>query len=749
MQNIKSGSKRSSGFKRRSAAAGNRRDAMIHLRRCVLSRLLRPPCLTAATHANSLLSLHLRRLLSSAAEPFAVEDYLVESCGLTRARAEKVSGKLSHLRSPSKPDAVLAFLSGLGLTRPDIAAAVASDPRLLCARVDRTLDARVAELGGIGLSRSQIARLIPLARGGFRIKSLGSKLAFLVTVPGGCQDELWAIKPGTRLFALAVVKFAILSQEKITKKSGLFKKLGWSQEDLSLAAKNMPSILAMGEKRLRQRMKFLTEDVGLEIPYIAQRPALMFYSIERRLLPRHCLINVLKRNGLLKINYDFYSTALISNEKFLDKFVHPYVESVPGIGASFLASSGHRASPPPRTPIPSSPSTAAAAAPIPPEPFAVEDYLVDSCGLTRARAKKASGKLSHLRSPSNPDAVLAFLSGLGLSRPDIAAVVVNDPLFICARVDKTLATRVAELADLGLSRSQIARLIPVVRSLFRCKSLAPRLAFLLTVFGSFDRCLEVIKTNYGVLSSNVEAVIKPNLAVLKECGISIADRPSYAFASRVISRPTKHLEEAVVLANEFGAKQGTRVFTNAVMIFGILGQEKLAKKLEFFKKLGWSQDDLSLAVRSMPHILAMKEERMRRGMKFLTEDVGLEIPYIARRPALTMYSIERRLLPRHCLINVLKGNGLLKADYDFYNISVISNDDFMEKFVQPYVESVPGLGDAYASSCTGCGVHQLKLLSKLEAVLEEHKGEEDVPMLLLAVYQQPGTIHRQRTRLHT
>uniref|UniRef100_A0A0E0E1L1 Uncharacterized protein n=1 Tax=Oryza meridionalis TaxID=40149 RepID=A0A0E0E1L1_9ORYZ len=135
-----------------------------------------------------------------------------------------------------------------------------------------------------------------------------------------------------------IVKFAILSQEKITKKLGLFKKLGWSQEDLSLAAKNMPSILAMGEKRLRQRMKFLTEDVGLEIPYIAQRPALMLYSIEHRLLPRHCLINVLKRNGLLKINYDFYSTAVISNEKFLDKFVHPYVESVPGIGDAYASS---------------------------------------------------------------------------------------------------------------------------------------------------------------------------------------------------------------------------------------------------------------------------------------------------------------------------------------------------------------------------------------------------------------------------
>jgi mTERF domain-containing protein len=146
--------------------------------------------------------------------------------------------------------------------------------------------------------------------------------------------------------------------------------------------------------------------------------------------------------------------------------------------------------------------------------------------------------------------------------------------------------------------------------------------------------------------------------------------------------------------------------------FAILSQGKITKKSGLFKKLGWSQEDLSLAAKNMPSILAMGEKRLRQRMKFLTEDVGLEIPYIARRPALTMYSIERRLLPRHCLINVLKGNGLLKANYDFYNISVISNDDFMEKFVQPYVESVPGLGDAYASSCTGCGVHQLKLLSK-------------------------------------
>uniref|UniRef100_A0A0D9WNH7 Uncharacterized protein n=1 Tax=Leersia perrieri TaxID=77586 RepID=A0A0D9WNH7_9ORYZ len=317
--------------------------------------------------------------------------------------------------------------------------------------------------------------------------------------------------------------------------------------------------------------------------------------------------------------------------------------------------------------------SSAAAAPVSPKPFAVEDYLVESCGLTRARAAKISGDLAHLKSPSKPNAVLAFLSGLGLSRSDIAVAVVSDPRLLCAKVDKTLGANVADLSELGMSRSQM---------------------------------------NTRVLSYNIEQVIKPNLVVLQQCEITITNLPYYAFMSRVIGRPTKHLEQAVVLANKFELKQGTSMFSMAVVTFAIISQEKLAKTLQLLKKLGWSQDDLSLAVKYKPNILAMKEETLCRNMKFLTKDVGLEIPYIARRPALLFYSFECRLLPRHCLINVLKEHGLVKTSYDYFRIAMISNDKFMDKFVHPYVESVPGLGDAYASSCAGCGVHQLVLLSK-------------------------------------
>ena len=136
---------------------------MLRLHKYVLTQLLPSSSL-------STISLPLGRLISAAApavspnpSSFAVEEYLVATCGLTRPQAAKASTKLSHLKSPSNPDAVLAFLADLGLSGADVAALVAKDPKFLCAKVEKTLAPNVAELTGLGLSRAEIARLVSLA----------------------------------------------------------------------------------------------------------------------------------------------------------------------------------------------------------------------------------------------------------------------------------------------------------------------------------------------------------------------------------------------------------------------------------------------------------------------------------------------------------------------------------------------------------------------------------------------------------
>ncbi|KAF7100337.1 hypothetical protein CFC21_101865 [Triticum aestivum] len=279
-----------------------------------------------------------------------------------------------------------------------------------------------------------------------------------------------------------------------------------------------------------------------------------------------------------------------------------------------------------------------------PGPFAAEDYLVATCGVPRAQAVKAAKKISHLKSSSKPDAVVAFLSGLGVPRSDIAAIVAVDPWFLCASVERTLAPRVTELRELGLSRSEVARLIPLALCSFRSSSLRGNLDFWLSVFGSYEKLLKALKMNSGLLAADLEKVAKPNLALLQQCGLSpsVFSEP---FISRVLIRTPKKVQDALVHIDKFGVSQNSRMFLYALVAFTVQSPEKLTDKIGVLETLGWSQGDVLLAVKTMPGILTISEERLQKNVHFLTKVAGLEISYIAQRPVLLKYSLERRLFP--------------------------------------------------------------------------------------------------------
>ncbi|KAB8109293.1 hypothetical protein EE612_045512 [Oryza sativa] len=151
-------------------------------------------------------------------------------------------------------------------------------------------------------------------------------------------------------------------------------------------------------------------------------------------------------------------------------------------------------------------------------PFSMEDYLVDTCGLTAAQALKASKNVSHLKSATKPDVVLAILSGVGLSGADLAAVVAAEPWLLC-----TKAPSVASLRHrVGLSDPQIASLLLLpggAKGLHTC-DMAPRLEFWIPFLGSFEMLLKILKRNNAIVSSSLEKVIKPNIALLRECGLT-------------------------------------------------------------------------------------------------------------------------------------------------------------------------------------------------------------------------------------
>ncbi|RCV20898.1 hypothetical protein SETIT_4G095000v2, partial [Setaria italica] len=342
-----------------------------------------------------------------------------------------------------------------------------------------------------------------------------------------------------------------------------------------------------------------------------------------------------------------------------------------------------------------------------PAPFSLEDYLVAACGLAPAQARKASKKAyceaskhagkpfeefsySRLNSASNPDAFLALLTGLGLSRADIAAVVVADPLILRSRVEKIRPRLIALRDRVGLSTPEIVRFLLVGSRILRYVNIAAHVEFLISVYGSFERLLVVLKRNTNLLKMSLERVIEPNIALLHQRGLSARDIAQLCSnAPRLLSYSPERVKDS-------------RMFWQAVSVVAHDTKEKVAARLEFLKStLGCYESEVATAVSKMPSILGISEECLHRKIQFLVNEVGLGPQYILQRPALFAFSLEKRLVPRHCVMKVLLAKGLLDSKRSFYTLAQYGEETFKFRFIDSHQDSVPGLADAYATAHAG------------------------------------------------
>ncbi|KAM3317703.1 hypothetical protein ACQJBY_035419 [Aegilops geniculata] len=347
--------------------------------------------------------------------------------------------------------------------------------------------------------------------------------------------------------------------------------------------------------------------------------------------------------------------------------------------------------------------SAAAPAIFPNPSFAVEEYLVSTCGLTRPQALKASPKLSHLKSPAKPDAVLALLAGLGLSGADIATLVARDPLLLCAQVEKTLAPNVAGLTGLGLSRSEVARLVSLGPERFRSRSLVSKLHYCLPLFGSSENLLRALKRNLYLLSSDLDDVAKPNVAYLRECGLGACDISKLCSRQPwLLTADLGRVQAMVECAENIGVPRASGMFRHALHAVAFLSEDKIAARVKYLKNtFRWTDAEVGMAVSKAPSVLARSKESLQRRSEFLISEVGLEPVYIAQRSVILGHSLEGRLRPRYYALKFLKENGLLKRDPSYCTVFKATEKVFRKMFICPHKEAAPHLEEDYDAACKG------------------------------------------------
>jgi mTERF domain-containing protein len=214
-----------------------------------------------------------------------------------------------------------------------------------------------------------------------------------------------------------------------------------------------------------------------------------------------------------------------------------------------------------------------------------------------------------LISAKNPNAILALLSGAGLSRADIAAVVSADPLLLRASV-KNIAPRLLALRDrVSLSTPQIASFLLVSSRALRSCDAVPRLEFFISFYGSFEKVLVDANRNRNLLISSLERLIKPNIALFRRCGVrDVAHLGSTV--PRLLTYNPERLKECLPRAEQLGVPPTSGLFGLAVVVVSCMSKEKVAAKFEFFKRtLGCSESEISTAVSKTPAIIAISDWR--------------------------------------------------------------------------------------------------------------------------------------------
>ncbi|GER24760.1 mitochondrial transcription termination factorfamily protein [Striga asiatica] len=291
-------------------------------------------------------------------------------------------------------------------------------------------------------------------------------------------------------------------------------------------------------------------------------------------------------------------------------------------------------------------------------------YLVSSCGLAPEVAVRASSKL-HLKSPENPDAVLNLLREYGFTAADISVMVARWPNVLSACPDRTLLPKLEFFTSIGVPLPILASKLsrnPSVLSYSLKYTLIPSHDILKNLLGSDKLVVQVFKRAPLIFGWCLAGDFSSNLSMLAARGV-----PSSSLISLVTSQPRvlvaspEKLSSHVDRAIEMGFVVSRDAFLKAIWVFVGFDELTLKRKMEVYRKCGWSESDIRTAFLGQPLCMALSEKKILESMDFLVDKLGWAPGDVARCSWILGYSLEKRMKPRWAVAEVLSEKGLKNA----------------------------------------------------------------------------------------
>ncbi|CAA7029847.1 unnamed protein product [Microthlaspi erraticum] len=316
--------------------------------------------------------------------------YLVGSLGLATKLAESISKKVTF-ENKANPDSVLSLLRSHGFKDSQISDIITDYPLLLIADAEKSLAPKLRFLQSRGASNSELTEIVStvpkmLGKKGERSISLyydivkeiieadkSSKRASEAVIPlahlqiAACKWQRKVVEmgfdPTTFKFVDALRMLQQMSDKTIQEKVQVYKELGFavgetweifkkcptflkysesnilssmetflglgfSRDEFVMIVKYLPQCIGYSSETVKEKTEFVVKQMNWPLKAVASFPAVLGYSMEKRIVPRSNVIKALMSKELLGkrgSELPAMSTVFaITDQDFLNKYVRDH-----------------------------------------------------------------------------------------------------------------------------------------------------------------------------------------------------------------------------------------------------------------------------------------------------------------------------------------------------------------------------------------------------------------------------------------
>jgi mTERF domain-containing protein len=299
---------------------------------------------------------------------------------------------------------------------------------------------------------------------------------------------------------------------------------------------------------------------------------------------------------------------------------------------------------------------------------------------------------------SDAYAVVGFFRAHGFKNEQISTLTMKRPQLYLLNPHKIFKPKLEFFKSLGLSDPEIAKLLSTQPSILKRsleKQIIPCVQELRLILGTDENVLRAIKAECRVIEANVEKVLKPNMLMLISCGVpqSLALK-LFFLGPRSLLISTFRFNEIISEVMKLGFDPNKLRFVIAIRSMA-MSKTLWEQKVKAYRSCGLSEDEIYSAFKSKPLFMSTSEKKIKKFMSFFVNKLKMKPSLISKKPFLILYSLEKRIIPRCSVLQLLISKRLIKENTCICHVFVMTETKFMEKFVSKYQNEVPDVVRAH------------------------------------------------------